>query len=594
MTFRILSGPTTRLALALAGALAATACAHSASHADQHTDPQARPAPAPGLVAPSRFVGTTEPMAADAVYFVVTDRFVNGDTGNDHRDQGRAKGPQFATFDRPTPGAEAEGDNIGYLGGDFRGVLDNADYIRDMGFGAVWVTPIVDNPDEAFTGGRRAEKGGFLTDGGKTGYHGYWGVNFHRLDEHLPSPGLDFAAFTRAMHGKQLKIVLDIVANHGSPAYSMPAPQPGYGQIFDRDGRLVADHQNLRPEQLDPAHNPLHAFYNTKPGLAELSDNNEHNPAVLDYFVDAYSQWIDQGAVAFRVDTIPWMPHDFWKRFADRIREKRPGFFMFGEAFDYKAEKIAEHTRVENGAYSVLDFPLKQAMDEAFRRAHDGKPRAGFERVAQALYLENGPYRDPYALMTFYDNHDMPRLDADDTGFIDAHNALFTLRGIPVVYYGSETGFMRGAPEHAGNRNYFGQARVDAAPQSAIHRQLRRIARVRAATPALQRGLQVNIEMAGDRAAFYRVLEFDGTTQIALVLLNKGDAPTEFAIHDGLQAGTWRSALDGTQVEVDAGDALRATVPAHDVQVYVLDAVATDPGLRAKLGRAQAGAHPQG
>jgi cyclomaltodextrin glucanotransferase len=551
-------------------------CAHSADIA--------RPAPP----VPD-YVGTTEPMAADAVYFVVTDRYVNGDPSNDQRDQGRDKGAAYFTFDRPTPGAEAEGDNIGYLGGDFRGVLDNADTIRDMGFGAVWITPIIDNPDEAFTGGKPAVKGGFLTDGGKTGYHGYWGVNFYRLDEHLPSEGLDFAAFTKAMRDRQLKVVLDIVANHGSPAYSMPKPQPPYGQLFDRDGRLIADHQNLPPDQLDPANNPLHAFYNTKPGLAELSDTNENNPAVLDYFVGAYSQWIDQGAHAFRVDTIPWLPHGFWKAFADRIREKRPGFFMFGEAFDYKAEKIAEHTWVENGAYSVLDFPLKEAMAEVF-----GRQRLGYERIAPRLFLDGGPYRDPYALMTFYDNHDMPRLDASDAGFIDAHNFLFTARGIPVIYYGSETGFMRGAAEHGGNRNYYGQARVDAGRDHPIQQAMRRIARVRAATPALQRGLQVNIEMAGDRAAFYRVLQHDGVSQIALVLLNKGNVPADFAVRDKLQPGAWRSALDEMRIDVKAGDALRATVPAHGVQVFVLDAPVRDAALRAALDRAAKGAKPRG
>ena len=89
--------------------------------------------------------------------------------------------------------------------------------------------------------------------------------------------------------------------------------------------------------------------------------------------------------------------------------------------------------------------------------------RSGFEQLAAALYLQGGPYANPYELMTFYDNHDMARLDASDEGFIDAHNWLFTARGIPVVYYGSEIGFMRGRAEHAGNRNYFGQERVDAA-----------------------------------------------------------------------------------------------------------------------------------
>jgi cyclomaltodextrin glucanotransferase len=563
------------LAAALPLALLA-GCAHSAE--------RSRPEPA----APN-YVGTTEAMAADAVYFVVTDRYVNGDPSNDQRDQGRDQGAAYFTFDRPTPGAEAEGDNIGYLGGDFRGVLDNADTIRDMGFGAVWITPIVDNPDEAFTGGKPAVKGGFLSDQGKTGYHGYWGVNFYKLDEHLPSSGLDFAGFTRAMHRKRLKVVLDIVGNHGSPSYSMPKPQPPYGQLFERDGKLIADHQNLPPDKLDPARNPLHAFYNTKPGLAELSDVNENNPAVLDYFVGAYSQWIDQGADAFRVDTIQWLPHEFWKAFADRIREKRPGFFMFGEAFDFKAEKIAEHTWAENGAYSVLDFPLKEAMADVF-----GRKRSGYEQIAAKLFLDGGPYRDPYALMTFYDNHDMARLDASDEGFMDAHNFLFTARGIPVIYYGSETGFMRGTPEHAGNRNYYGQARVDAGKGHPIQQAMRRIAQVRAATPALQRGLQLNLEMAGDRAAFYRVLQQDGRSQIALVLLNKGDAPTDFVVRDNLQSGKWRSALDGTRAQVKAGGALRATVPAHGVQVFVLNAPVRDAGLRDALDRAAKGAKPRG
>ena len=218
----------------------------------------------------------------------------------------------------------------------------------------------------------------------------------------------------------------------------------------------------------------------------------------------------------------------------------------------------------------------------------------GYERIAPKLFLENGPYRDPYALMTFYDNHDMPRLDASDEGFIDAHNFLFTARGIPVIYYGSETGFMRGAPEHAGNRNYYGQARVDAGRNHPIQQAMRRIARVRAATPALQRGLQVNIEMAGDRAAFYRVLQHDGVSQVALVLLNKGDAPAEFAVREMLQPGEWRNALDGTRFDVKTGGALRATVPAHGVQVFVLDAPVRDAALRAALDRAAKGAKPRG
>lgn len=533
-----------------------------------------------GHVNARNLVGTTEPMASDAVYFVLTDRFVNGDPSNDHRTQGGRN----RTFDRPTPGApKGRTDNIGYLGGDFKGVLDNAAYIADMGFGAVWITPIVDNPDEAFTGGTPVKWGGMHTDQGKTGYHGYWGVNFWKLDEHLPSAGLDFRGLTSGLKQHGLKTVLDIVANHGSPAYTMPKDQPKFGEIYDRDGKLIADHQNLHPSKLDPKGNPLHAWYNTKPGLAQLSDINENNPAVLDYFVGAYSQWIDQGADAFRIDTIPWMPHAFWEKFAERIRAKRPGFFMFAEAFDHDAATIAQHTLPRNGGISVLDFPLKERLQEVF-----GRKGGGYERVAERLYLTDGPYANPYELMTFYDNHDMARLDGSDEDFIDAHNFLFTARGIPVIYYGSETGFERGTAEHAGNRNYFGQKRVEAAKSHRIHSALRRIAKVRQATPALQRGLQVNLEFQGDRAAFIRAVSTRDTAQAALVLLNKGDAPATFRIDRMLQRGAWRAQLGGGTVDVGVDGVLEATVPAHGVDVFVLDGAVTEPALRDALAHAMA------
>ena len=93
--------------------------------------------------------------------------------------------------------------------------------------------------------------------------------------------------------------------------------------------------------------------------------------------------------------------------------------------------------RPENGGVSVLDFPGQAAMAEVF-----AKPGSDFARMQEALHLEDGVYRNPYELMTFYDNHDMARLAATEDGFIDANNWLFTARGIPVIYYGSEIGFM--------------------------------------------------------------------------------------------------------------------------------------------------------
>ena len=542
------------------------------------TEESAPDAPTTDIPLPE-YYGTLEPFASDAVYFVVTDRFVDGDPGNNQVDQG---GAELGTFDRPIQ-LEGQGvANIGYLGGDFRGILDNAGYIADMGFSALWITPIVDNPDEAFTGSTRPGEGAFA-DKGKTGYHGYWGVNFFAVDEHLESAGLAFADLTQALREDYgIKTVLDVVCNHGSPAYTMPSDQPKYGELYDADGSLVADHQNLHPTELDRA-NPFHAFYNNAPDLAQLSDMNEENPAVLEYFVRAYLQWIEQGAAAFRIDTIKHMPHAYWKSFSDAIRAEHPGFFMFAESWSFDEKAIAQHTWLENGGISVLDFPGQQAMNEVF--AGD----APYTRLLDYLHLDSGIYQNPYELMTFYDNHDMARMAADDNGFIDANNWLFASRGIPVVYYGSEIGFQAGAREHGGNRNYFGQDNIERARNHRIRQKLSSVANLRMNLPALQRGLQLNLDFTDDTAVFYRVFRYEDVSQTALVLLNKGDSPVEQKIGPWIGMSEWRDAISGEKYSLRGGNSA-LTVDAHAVRILVLDDVPAFAWLEDRLLELQASA----
>jgi cyclomaltodextrin glucanotransferase len=528
-----------------------------------------------GAVPPDRidYVGTDADFASEAVYFVVTDRFVDGDPGNNFPEQG---GETFGTFDIPIQLPDRGPANIGYLGGDFKGIVENAGYIADMGFTALWITPIVDNPDEAFSGSTPPGEGAFA-DKGKAGYHGYWGVNFFEVDEHLESEGLKFADLTRILRDEhQLKLVLDIVNNHGSPAYTMPVDQPKFGEIYDGNGNLVADHQNLHPNDLDPE-NPLHAFFNTEPDLAQLSDLNESNPDVLDYLVAAHSQWIDQGAAAFRIDTIKHMPHEFWKAFSDRIRADRPDFFMFAESWSFDADQIATHTYLENGGISVLDFPGQKAMNEVFA------DEAPYSELVPYLHLDDGLYENPYELMIFYDNHDMARMNADADGFIDANNWLFTSRGIPVVYYGSEIGFQAGAGEHAGNRNYFGRENIERAMTHRIRQALSSIAQVRKRHTSLQRGLQVNLAFTADTAAFYRVYSHNGKSETALVLLNKGDDGQVLEISDWAGGLTWRDSMTGDEVGADASIRLDA----HSVRVLISNEVPNQPGIRDTLDALQ-------
>ena len=506
--------------------------------------------------------GTKTPFAKEAVYFVMTDRFVDGDSANNYEDQG-GNNP---TWMLPLEGDNGEKAYVGYMGGDLKGILNNGEYISNMGFTAVWMTPVLDNPDEHFTGDEQITYGGQFKDGGKTGYHGYWATNFYKADEHLVSEDLSVAQYTQAMRDQfGLKSVFDIVGNHGTPSFTMPEDQPGFGELYDIDGNLVADHQNLAPEALDPENNPLHSFFHNYPDLVKLSNLDDENPEVRNYLINSYLYWISQGADAFRIDTIRHVPHSFWREAADRIREVKPDFFMFGESFQYDANFIAQHTLPKNGGVSVLDFPMQKAMLSVF----ENPAESDYAVLADVLHLTHGPYNNPYDLTTFYDNHDMPRMNATDEGFINAHNWLFTARGIPVVYQGSEIGFMRGTAEHSGNRNYLGQDNIELAKTHHIHNNLSTIANVRKTTPALQRGLQYNIELNGHKAAFYRVLQDENTQQTALVLLNKGTEKEEFEVSANLEPGLWREAISGEEVSIAKGDSLTTSVDANGVQVWV-------------------------
>ncbi len=521
---------------------------------------------------PQNIFGTDHPFARESIYFLLTDRFVDGDPSNNQVDQG---GDVWGTFNRHLPGPDGAYANIGYMGGDFKGVLNNADYIADMGFTSVWLTPIVDNPDAAFSGDKVVDYGAGYQDGNKTGYHGYWATNFYKVDEHLESDDLDFKTFVAALKNEhQLNFVLDIVGNHGSPSYTMPVSQPEFGKLYDESGAKVADHENLHPKKLDH-NNPLHKFFRKDTGLAKLSELDPENPEVLDYLINSYIKWLDQGAYAIRVDTIKEQPHSFWKKVADRLRAHRPDIFMFGESYSFDAEFIAEHTKPENAGYSVLDFPGRETMIEVFEN-----PEKDYAEILKYLHLEDGVYQNPYELVTFYDNHDMSRMNATDTGFIDANNWLFTSRGIPAVYYGSEVNFMTGKAEHFGNRNYFGQERVDQAKSHSIRASLSTIANVRKQLISLQRGVQLNVEFSGNTGVFYRIYQKDGMNQTALVMLNKSDSEQEISLKSLTNPGVWKDAVSGESVQIVEGQSkFVSKVGAHSVRVYVLNQALSNADL---------------
>ena len=147
-------------------------------------------------------------------------------------------------------------------------------------------------------------------------------------------------------------------------------------------------------------------------------------------------------------------------------------------------------------------------------------------------------------------------------------------------------GFMRGKAEHQGNRNYLGQSNIELAKSHKIFQRLSKIANVRKQVAALQSGLQVNVELSGDKAAFYRVLVKDGVAQTALVLLNKGDKKTDFVIKKYMQPGRWLSQISDDTVNINESKLeLQSSVAAHGVQVWLRQGPITNPLLLLELQR---------
>ncbi|MDE2276064.1 MAG: hypothetical protein KGK09_07185, partial [Burkholderiales bacterium] len=384
------------------------------------------------------------------IYFVVTDRFADGDPHNN--DQGA--------------GEYRAGDGTRYNGGDLAGLLQHLPYIRGLGATALWITPPVANQ--------------WLSPAGDyAGYHGYWAENFMQVDRHLGTLA-DYQRLARALHGAGMYLVQDIVVNHtgnyfgyrggwdaGDPArYYVPhtatppvarPSQPPFDLNDPRDPRQRAQAIYHWTPDITDFSNP-DQLLNFQ--LAGLDDLNTENPRVRRALRRSYDFWIREAGVdAFRVDTAFYVPPAFFDDFLHARDPQAPGiavaarqtgrkhFLVFGEGFgidrpgdDTQSRRIEAYMTGADGRPllpGMLNFPLYGALGDAFAR---GRPPAALgERIARQSKL----FARPQLMPTFVDNHDVDRFLAGGTvaGLEQALLAIMTLPGIPVVYYGTEQGF---------------------------------------------------------------------------------------------------------------------------------------------------------
>lgn len=529
------------------------------------------------LLTASPVAAQTAPAAADyrartpeqeVVYFVLPDRFENGDPRND---RGGIKGDRLKTgFDPAAKGF--------YHGGDLAGLTARLDYIQGLGASAVWVGPIFKNkPVQGPPGAESA------------GYHGYWITDFTQVDPHLGT-NAEFKTLVDAAHARGMKVYMDIIANHTadviqyretSPAgypYRSLADYPfsrrgGVGgapinQGFDGDSdpspanwaKLTDQTFAYTPyvpkgeERVKvPAWLNDPQFYHNRGNtdwkgesaqygdFVGLDDLATENPRVLQGMIDIYGAWIDHyGIDGFRIDTAKHVNPEFWRAFVPAMLARAkargiPNFHIFGEVYsDFDPALLASWTRNAGLPYT-LDFAFMTAAIDAT----SGK--AGTEELARLLdddVLYEGGKKTALGLPTFLGNHDAgrfaswikgrnPKISADELLARDmlGHALMLTMRGVPVIYYGDEQGFVGHGGDQLARQDMFAskvpeyndQALVGTTSTTAranfdtghpLYRLIASLARVRRETSALTDGAS-KVRAFSGKPGLFAVSRFD-------------------------------------------------------------------------------------
>ncbi len=568
--------------------------------------------------------------STQSVYFVMTDRFANGDTSNDQA--GLIGAPLSQTGFDPT--------NPAYFhGGDFKGLTAHLPYIKSLGFNALWVTPPV--------------RGQYVQNG-SADYHGYWGTNFTTIDPHLGSEA-DFTDFITAAHKLGMKVILDIVVNHTADVITYQSGNYNYvsttsvpyktcagtaflattfAELSTFPKLCVANSfpnvpivPQVAPDQVNaksPAFlNDLTNYHNR--GNIDFSDASTYldgdfyglddlfteKPEVLQGEIDLWSSWITRFNIdGFRIDTVPYVNAAFWQKFIPAILKVahahgHPTFPIFGEVSFSDPSQTAAYV-TEQGLPSVLDFPLQAVASQYVVNSGTGQQMADFFNTDD--YYTSAT-TSAYGLATFMGNHDMGRIGAQiykvDQYFGDqvvlqrdelSDALLFLLRGGPVLYYGDEKGMTGTGGDQAARQDMFAtqvsdwqsQYRIGGAPIGtsdafSVHNPLEDVVTALQAVatkyPALRNGTQ-QIRF-GDDSVF--ALSRYSAKKEFLVAFNTGVKSETFTTPVSTTSTTW-SAISGNAEGISAtSHSVTMTLPAMNWVVLKADKQFTPAISKKKL-----------
>jgi len=500
----------------------------------------------------------------ETIYFIVVDRFFDGDPKN-------SEGPNPELYD-------PQGQDWGkYWGGDLQGVIDKLDYLKNMGVTALWLTPLFEQVEALFVE--------------QAAIHGYWIKDFKRLNPRFiregENPSLNQTQETRnttfdrlisELHKRNMKLILDIVCNHSNPDFSGKK-----GELFD-DGVKIADFN-------DDKNHWYHHYGEVTDWedewqvqnceLSGLATFNENNSDYRKYIKDAIKQWLDRGVDALRVDTVKHMPIWFWQEFTGDIYLHRPDVFIFGEwiyssPFDDRSVEFAN----ESGM-SILDFGLCVAIRGALGQGAEG----GFHEI-QKIFDEDHRYKSATELITFIDNHDMPRfqsLNPDPEMLKVAISLVMTCRGIPCVYYGTEQYLHDDT--NGGNDPYNRPMMENWDTETTIYGVMRRLSGLRRLNPAVSMGSQWQKYITPDVFCYVRRYR----DSRCFVALNRGSDVTLPEVETDLPDGEHTCVITHNKYEVKDGKIHNLQLETRGVVVlsHVGDRIKAQTIIRAQLNGVQ-------
>ena len=500
----------------------------------------------------------------ETIYFLVVDRFYDGDPEN-------SEGPNPELYD---PEAKDWGK---YWGGDLQGVIDKLDYLKDMGVTAVWLTPLFEQVEALFVE--------------QAAIHGYWIKDFKRLNPRFIAKGDNpsinqtqeskdtvFDKLVYELHQRNMKLVLDIVCNHSNPDFSGKK-----GELYD-DGVKIADFNDDKDNwyhHYGEVQNWEDEWQVQNCELSGLATFNENNIAYRNYIKSAIKQWLDRGVDALRVDTVKHMPIWFWQEFNADILTHRPDVFIFGEWIysDPRNERSVEF--VNESGMTILDFGLCVAIREVLGKGAE----AGFSLVQDVLDLDFH-YYGATELITFIDNHDMPRfqsLNPDPEMLRVAIGLIMTTRGIPCIYYGTEQ-YLHDDTE-GGNDPYNRPMMEKWDTDSPIYRDVRLLSGLRRLNPAISMGSQWQKYLTPDVYCYVRRYR----DSVVFVAMNRGNSVTLEEVDTELPDGEHTEVLSRRKFEVKDGKLYNLELGLREVMIFsrVGERVKAKTIVRAQLNNVQ-------